>query len=52
MTQLGPQVSSSKRAIDFSNTQKISSIENVNIAQKLNEVVFPKYVGNSPFISR
>jgi hypothetical protein len=45
-------VAPSKRALDFNNIQKMTQLENVNIAQKLNEVVFPKYVGNSPFIPR
>ena len=41
------EVAHSKRALDFSNTEP-----KVDLAQKLNEVAFPKHVANSPFVPR
>ena len=41
------EVAPSRRALDFSNTEP-----KVDLAQRLNEVAFPKHVANSPFVPR
>lgn len=41
------EVAPSRRALDFSNTEP-----KVDLAQRLNEVAFPKHVTNSPFVPR
>lgn len=42
------EVAPSRRALDFSNPEQ----PKVDLAQKLNEVAFPKHVTNSPWVPR